>query len=732
MISTVGQTSGAAPAFDADYADYWVANLRNPVRFSQTAAAASKDHATFVEVSPHPLLTHAIGEALALARQLAAAIPTDASDGSTSYLPVSVAAIRVFGPSRRRARCHAELVEQAPGDYRGRIVLTDDAGTVTAELTGVELRPVDPAAVRLPLERKVFDAVWVQSSAPRIASASDRVAGGSWLLLAGSDSETAALVADVATRLSSPTRRVVSGALSNDSAVVEGFAKTAAEAELPPAGVIVFLGHPSFDGTDVDGALKGLIRNWRFPGEAARVLAGEPDLGTTLVDLGNDPDNLVAALITELASPAGDDVIAWRNDGRYVQRLSRATLDAGHREAVIRGDGSYIVTGGLGGLGTVVTRWLVERGAGRIVLNGRSEPSEVARKALADLTNGTEIVFVAGDIAVPGVAERLVAAAEETSRPLRGVVHAAGVTGDGLVTALTSEGMQRAWAPKVGGALRLHAATAALELDWWVGFSSMATLLGLPGQLAYATANAWLDALAMWRRASGLPATAINWGQWWDVGMSHALTYSILDPITPDEGVEALGSLVGGALARVGVGRLRLDRAVAATPEFCELNYFENVVSEFDNAFDVSTVEQRPVVADGSEIAAPDWSQLSAQDRRSGLEARLRAILARELRMSASALDVDRPFPELGLDSMMAMTVLRQTQKLVGIELSADMLFNHPTVSSLATYVAGLLAPEEVPQDHAGDLELGSPGGVLDELFDHVESASAGSESGIF
>ncbi|MGA8543647.1 MAG: beta-ketoacyl reductase, partial [Mycobacterium sp.] len=449
---------------------------------------------------------------------------------------------------------------------------------------------------------------------------------------------------------------------------------------------------------------------------------------TTLVDLGT-ADDPIAALLSELGSPAGDDVVAWRSDDRYVERLSRATLDGSRREAVVRGDASYIVTGGLGGLGTVVTRWLVERGAGRIVLNGRSEPSDEKQKALAELAGDTEIVFVSGDIASPGVGERLVAAAEETGRPLRGLVHAAGVTGDGLVTTLTAEGMQRVWAPKVAGALRLHIATVGRELDWWVGFSSMATLLGLPGQLAYATANAWLDALMTWRRASGLPATAINWGQWSDVGMSHALTYSVLDPITPDEGIEALESLVGGPLARVGVGRLRLDRAFTATPEFRELNYFERIVEEFD----VSIVEHPPAVADAdqADVSAPDWSQLSAQERFSELESRLRTILARELRMSASAINTDQPFPELGLDSMMAMTVLRQTQKLVGIDLSANMLFNHPTISSLATYVADLLAPQEVPQEESPDL-IDAGSGVLDELFDQVESASAGSESGIF
>jgi phthiocerol/phenolphthiocerol synthesis type-I polyketide synthase D len=330
------------------------------------------------------------------------------------------------------------------------------------------------------------------------------------------------------------------------------------------------------------------------------------------------------------------------------------------------------------------------------------------------------------------VAEQLVAAAEATGHPLRGLVHGAGVTGDGLVTALTRDGMDRVWAPKVAGALRLHAATATRELDWWVGFSSMATLLGLPGQLAYATANAWLDALVAWRRASGLPATAINWGQWSDVGMSRALTYSVLDPITPDEGIEALQSLVGGAVNRVGVGRLRLDRAVSAIPEFRELDYFEKLVSEFDNALEISRVDQRSAVEDAgrAEVSVPDWSALSAENRLSELKTTLRAMLARELRMSPSAVNLDQPFPELGLDSMMAMTVLRETQKL-GIDLSANMLFNHPTISSLAAYLAGLLAPAEVPEEDTADLADDSASSVLDELFSHVESASAGSESGV-
>jgi phthiocerol/phenolphthiocerol synthesis type-I polyketide synthase D len=243
----------------------------------------------------------------------------------------------------------------------------------------------------------------------------------------------------------------------------------------------------------------------------------------------------------------------------------------------VRSDGSYIVTGGLGGVGIVVARWLVDSCAARVVLNGRSDPSESQRTNLAELETRAEIVLVRGDIASPGVAERLVAAAEETGLSLRGVVHAAAVNDDHLVVDLSRDSLERVWTPKAVGALRMHQATVDRPLDWWVGFSSAASLLGSPGQSAYACANAWLDALVSWRRASGLPATTINWGQWADVGIARSLTLDALDPISPAEGIEALDALLAGNVAQVGVARLRLDRAAAAFPEIQQLGYFANL-----------------------------------------------------------------------------------------------------------------------------------------------------------
>jgi phthiocerol/phenolphthiocerol synthesis type-I polyketide synthase D len=250
----------------------------------------------------------------------------------------------------------------------------------------------------------------------------------------------------------------------------------------------------------------------------------------------------------------------------------------------------------------------------------------------------------------------------------------------------------------------------------------------LPGQAAYACATAWLDALVAWRTAWGLPGTAINWGQWADVGIGRSLTLSALDPVTPAEGIEALESLVGGDLTRVGVARLRLDRAAAASPEIRELGYFAGLVEELD----VVSIDDRPTLDDPSVGSLRDWSQMSPENVCREFEIGVRAILARELGMPASAVDMDRPFPELGLDSMMAMTVLRDAKQFVGIELSATMLWDHPTIASLAGFLAEMLAPQkEEPQINEPDEAHDSEISVLDALFDSVESAVAGSESGI-
>ena len=651
---------------------------------------------------------------------LAAAMPTESLTDSTevTYLPVSLETIRLLGDVGRHARCRADLMslDDDGAGKLGRITLMDEAGTPTAEITGVYLRRIERRTVPLPLEQKIFDTTWVEN-APSSKGGQDLsgVPDGSWLLLS-EDSDTKALVDDFVTRFSSPSRRVMIEDLSDESAVLEAFAKTASDPEFPPVGVVIFVGQRSFDATDADDALgrarelvwaisatlRALVGGWhgKSPrlwlvtrgglvvssdesGDPAigtlrgliRVLAYEhPDLHATLIDLDTG-DDVIATLTSELESPDRDDVVAWRGKRRYVERLSRATLGGPERDAVVRGDGSYILTGGLGGLGMVVARWLVDRGAGRVILNGRTGPSDERGWDVADFQSRAEIVFLGGDIASPGVADRLVAAAEETGLPLRGVVHSAAVIDDGLVATFSRDSLDRVWAPKAAGALRLHEATASRQLDWWVGFSSVASLLGSPGQAAYACANAWLDALVAWRRASGLPAIAINWGQWSEVGIARSLTFGVLDPISPAEGIEALESLVGSNLTRVGVARLRLDRAAAAFPEIHNLGYFATMLEELDV---LSIGGDWPGVDALRELDPAEVNRI-VTDR---LRERISAIMGYP---DESAMQANRPLIELGMDSLMAVRIRNSARGDFGVEPPVALLLQGASLQDLTS-----------------------------------------------
>lgn len=679
----------------------------------------------------HPVLLDAA------LQSLAAAIP-DSQDqpevtgaiAEISYLPVSFESIRVYGNPGRRARCRAQLMnlDEGGAGKLGKLTLTDDAGNVTAEISDLYLRRVERRSAPMPLAQKVFDTSWVD--APLTPAASE--APGSWLVLTGAGSNAEAF----AQRWRSPARRVLTADLYDEAAMLAAFAETSGDPERPPAGVVAFIDDGPADappltdaGLDrardsvwaVSTVVRAILGGWHGrsprlwlatpgglavhdePGRPAigalrglvRVLAYEhPDLRTTLVDLDTAGDP-VAALATELESSdvasTFDDIIAWRGGRRHAERLCRAALGEPVRDMVVEAGGSYIVTGGLGGLGLVFARWLVDGGAGRVVLNGRNAPADEQRTVLAELESRAEIAVVCGDIATAGVAERLVAAAEDGDRRLRGILHGAAVLDDGLVLSMSRESLERVWNPKAAGALRLHQASAGRELDWWVGFSTTASLLGSAGQGAYACASAWLDALADWRCAAGMPAAVINWGPWSEVGVAQSLVGSPLDPISPAEGVAAMEALLATDRCRTGVTRLRADRAMVAFPEIRNLGYFANVVAELDLA------------GDGGDWAGPGaLVELDPEQARAAVRERLCNRIAGVMGYAdRSGIDTGTPLTELGMDSLMAVRIRNTTRADFGIEPPVAMILQGATLQDLTVDVIrqlGLAEPEHSPE----------------------------------
>ena len=181
---------------------------------------------------------------------------------------------------------------------------------------------------------------------------------------------------------------------------------------------------------------------------------------------------------------------------------------------MVRPDGAYLITGAFGGYGKVVADWLVDCGARHLVLTSRSgAASPEAGKLVEKLTaRGASVQVIKADVGVPGDVARMMAEIAAAGAPLRGVFHLAMVIDDMLMSGLDRERMRSVMAPKSYGALLLHEATQDMELDCFAMFSSVSSIFGNPAQANYSAANAFLDALAHHRRASGLPATTINWG----------------------------------------------------------------------------------------------------------------------------------------------------------------------------------------------------------------------------
>ncbi len=303
---------------------------------------------------------------------------------------------------------------------------------------------------------------------------------------------------------------------------------------------------------------------------------------------------------------------------------------------VFRPDGAYIVTGGTGGLGLFLAGRMSAGGAGRIVLNSRSGPNPAARERIEQLrAAGTEVEVVTGDIAVPETVDRLVAAATASGLPVRGVLHAAAVVEDATLTNITDDLVERDWAPKVYGAWHLHRATTTEPLDWFCSFSSAAALLGSPGQGAYAAANSWLDAFTQWRRSHGLPATAVAWAAWDEIGAGkHLAASGTTTMIKPDEGAQAFEALLAHNRAVTGYV------PVIGTPWLTDLA----ARSPFAEAFASSVDRQADNSGFRAELHSLPREEWPVVVRRLVTE-QLSLILRRSV-------DPDRPISEYGLDSL--------------------------------------------------------------------------------
>ncbi len=435
-----------------------------------------------------------------------------------------------------------------------------------------------------------------------------------------------------------------------------------------------------------------------------RVVASEhPELAGRLVDLAPDAPAAageVEALAAELAAMDAESQVALRGGGRLAARLRPAAppAPAGGGFAV-RPDGCYLDTGGLGGLGLAVAEWLVEKGARRLALLGRRAPGAETRAQLARLeAAGASVMALQADVADAGQLDAALARLATGGAPLAGVFHAAGVTDDRLLQDLDRVRFHAVAAAKVQGAWHLHARTAGTPLDAFVLFSSASALLGSPGHGNYAAGNAFLDALAHHRRALGLPALAVNWGLWTEVGLitglgdgGARLQQRGFHGFTPAQGVAALERLLAGGAPQAGFMPMDWQAWSQFYPAVAALPVFAPVTRALPPGAAAAPrrLDRRTLAA-----AAPP-------ERPALVVGYLRDLLRRLLGAAAGALRPEDSLHQLGVDSLVGIEVKNRVEADLGVTVTMVALLDGSSVAELAREIAGRAAAREGPEPPA-------------------------------
>ncbi|MGZ4553294.1 MAG: type I polyketide synthase, partial [Mycobacteriaceae bacterium] len=387
---------------------------------------------------------------------------------------------------------------------------------------------------------------------------------------------------------------------------------------------------------------------------------------------------------------SGEDQVAVRSAGLFGRRLVHAPVTSSDVPSWTT-SGTALITGGASGLGTRAAWWLVERGAEHLVLlSRRGLDAEGAGELRRELeTAGARVTVLACDVADrQALAEVLADIPEEW--PLRTVVHAAGIMGDGeALASMTPQQLEQQLRAKVDGARHLDELTRETELDAFVLFSSGAAAWGSAGQAGYAAGNAYLDSLALYRRAQGQRATSVAWGAW-DAEQRDHLNLPGVVPMRPELAITALQRV------------LHDDETTVVVTDMDWAHFAPAFTSDRPSALfsELPEVDQAPGDSGQDAETSGDRRQrlaeLPAGERERVLRDLVRESAAVVLGYAPSTrIDADQPFKELGFDSLTGVELRNLLQARTGADLASSAVFDYPTVTRLAGYLAGELGESQ-------------------------------------
>jgi microcystin synthetase protein McyG len=410
--------------------------------------------------------------------------------------------------------------------------------------------------------------------------------------------------------------------------------------------------------------------------------------------------DFAGTLVATIDAGGNEDQIAWRDGKRFVARLLPAEAPA-NRPLQLLGDATYLITGGFGGLGLLVARWMAANGARHIALLGRNP--DLGSQAVRDIeASGVRVIALAGDVADEVTLQAHLLRLGEQAPPLRGIVHAATDASVAPIVALGREQVRAMLRPKIEGTVLLERLTRSLELDFMVLFSSTAAVLGAAGFAHYAAANAFLDTTALSCNRPGRRVLSINWGAWEAIRLASAETkrsfqQAGLEPMAAGAALEALGSILGGDRAQMMVAYINWT----VLKPLHEARRLRPLLSRLGND-----------VPDMPAIASSDTSADTYGETAPALTARLagvpepvrREILVEFVRNEAAAVlgaedresvALDAGLFEMGMDSLMSVELRKRLERGAGRRLPSTLTFNYPNIAALAGFLQReLVVPE--------------------------------------
>jgi SAM-dependent methyltransferase/NAD(P)-dependent dehydrogenase (short-subunit alcohol dehydrogenase family)/acyl carrier protein len=402
----------------------------------------------------------------------------------------------------------------------------------------------------------------------------------------------------------------------------------------------------------------------------------QPELRLSIID----SDDRVAALRLIQAGHS-ETRLAWRNGRAYRARLERCA--APQDRARIRADRTYLVTGGLAGVGLEVAKWLAASGAKSLALLGRT--AHPIEGFAADVTVTRHICDVTDEAALTEVLDQL----KRERAPIAGIFHAAGVLDDAMLIQQTPERIAAVLGPKLTGGVLLDRLTRELPIEHFVLFSSSAALLGSAGQVNHSAANACLDALAERRRAEGLPAVSICWGAWAEVGAAARAGSGVarrgLQPMPPQDALAALGHAMAADAAVLGVLAVDWARFLDRFPSGTRPPMFSSVAPVAARAS--LPAGQAAAVAPVVQSLAVQLEQTDPAARPDALLQHIRETAARVLGLQGELPPTDAPLREAGLDSLMTVELRNALASACETRLPATLVFENPTCQALADHL---------------------------------------------